>query len=259
MAPRSATAITASAPPRPCAVSVVPSIGSTAMSVSGGVPSPIFSPLNSIGALSFSPSPMTTMPSIGTVESTVRMASTAAPSAPSLSPRPIQRLAAIAAASVVRTRSRARLRSGACRGETTIGTTISDGRSAMAGTAPGQPRYLDPWTASSSTPGPLSGTVRAGGAKNSAPELMGRPPDGGALGPVERARHRGRRHIAEVLRALGARVDRLGGGEVAVTTPPADALVPEPPYELVERMRASVSCSGCCWRAVVPCACRCRR
>ena len=92
----------------------MPSIGSTAMSVSIGVPSPIRSPLNSIGASSFSPSPMTTIPSIGTVSSTTRMASTAAPSAPFLSPRPIQRLAARAAASVVRASSRARLRSGRC-------------------------------------------------------------------------------------------------------------------------------------------------
>src|SRR6478735_3114145 len=42
-----------------------------------------------------------------------RMASTAAPSPPSLSPRPTQRPAAIAPASVTRTSSRARLRSGA--------------------------------------------------------------------------------------------------------------------------------------------------
>lgn len=42
------------------------------------------------------------------------MASTAAPSAPSFSPRPIHRDAASAAASVTRTSSRARLRSGAC-------------------------------------------------------------------------------------------------------------------------------------------------
>ena len=44
--------------------------------------------------------------------STMRMASTAAPSAPSLSPRPIHREAAMAAASVVRISSRAMLRSG---------------------------------------------------------------------------------------------------------------------------------------------------
>ena len=50
--------------------------------------------------------------------------------------------------------------------------------------------------------------------------------------------------MAEVLRALGAQVERLGSGDVAVTTPPADALVPEPPYELVERMRASVVVLG---------------
>src|SRR5437016_7966119 len=67
-----------------------------------------------MGASSFSPSPMTTTPSMGTLCSTTRMASTAAPSAPSLSPLPIQREAARAAASVTRTSSMARLRSGAC-------------------------------------------------------------------------------------------------------------------------------------------------
>src|SRR4051812_34524170 len=65
-----------------------------------------------MGASSFSPSPMTTTPSIDTVSSSSRMASTAAPSAPSLSPRPTQRAQASAAYSVVRTSSSARLRSG---------------------------------------------------------------------------------------------------------------------------------------------------
>ncbi len=101
----------------PLAFRVVPSMGSTAMSTSGPVPSPTRSPLNSMGASSFSPSPMTTMPFIDTVETRVRMAFTAAPSAPILSPRPTQRPAAMAAASVTRTSSRARLRSGAS-GET---------------------------------------------------------------------------------------------------------------------------------------------
>ncbi|CAM5588433.1 hypothetical protein SGRIM128S_06210 [Streptomyces griseomycini] len=63
----------------------MPSIGSTAMSHSGPVPSPTRSPLKSIGASSFSPSPMTTTPFIETVETRVRMARTAAPSAPFLS------------------------------------------------------------------------------------------------------------------------------------------------------------------------------
>ena len=65
-----------------------------------------------MGASSFSPSPMTTMPSIGTVPIIRRIASTAAWSAASLSPRPTQRAAASAAASVTRTSSIARLRSG---------------------------------------------------------------------------------------------------------------------------------------------------
>src|ERR671922_221920 len=68
-----------------------------------------------MGALSFSPSPITTTPVIGTEPSTCRMASTAAWSTASLSPKPILRAAAIAAASVTRTSSRARLRSGASR------------------------------------------------------------------------------------------------------------------------------------------------
>src|SRR6185503_14965843 len=50
-----------------------------------------------------------------TLSSTKRIASTAAWSALSFSPRPIQRAAAIAPASVTRTSSSAMLRSGACR------------------------------------------------------------------------------------------------------------------------------------------------
>src|SRR4051812_8668862 len=55
---------------------------------------------------------MTTTPSMWMVSSTARMASTAAWSAAILSPRPIQAALASAAASVTRTSSRARLRSG---------------------------------------------------------------------------------------------------------------------------------------------------
>src|SRR5579872_2864030 len=113
MEPRAATARTAIAFGMPLAHRRVPSIGSTATSHAGPVPSPTSSPLNSIGALSFSPSPMTTMPCIDTELISIRIALTAAPSAPILSPRPTQRAAAIAAASVTRASSSARLRSGA--------------------------------------------------------------------------------------------------------------------------------------------------
>ena len=50
--------------------------------------------------------------------------------------------------------------------------------------------------------------------------------------------------MAEVLRAMGAEVERLDNGDVAVTTPPAGELVPAGPYELFERMRASVVVLG---------------
>src|SRR5689334_12594161 len=58
---------------------------------------------------------MTTTPRIETLSSTKRIASTAAWSALSFSPRPIQRAAAMAPASVTRTSSIAMLRSGAAR------------------------------------------------------------------------------------------------------------------------------------------------
>src|SRR4051812_45197704 len=77
-----------------------------------------------MGALSFSPSPMTTTPRIDTVPMSWRIALTAAPSPPFLSPRPTQRPAAIAAASVTLTSSSARLRSGAsCRTASSLGTS----------------------------------------------------------------------------------------------------------------------------------------
>ena len=63
-----------------------------------------------------------------TVSSISRMASTAAPSADSFSPRPIQRAQASAAYSVVRTSSIARLRSGRSRGRR---AARADGASAI--------------------------------------------------------------------------------------------------------------------------------
>jgi UDP-N-acetylglucosamine 1-carboxyvinyltransferase len=87
--------------------------------------------------------------------------------------------------------------------------------------------------------------VRAGGAKNSALKLMvacllteGRT----VLSNVPLIDDVG--SMTEVLRAVGAKVERLEGGELAVTTPKAYDLHPVAPYELVERMRASVVVLG---------------
>ena len=91
--------------------SVVPSSGSTAMSTLGPALVPTFSPMNSIGASSISPSPITTVPSIGRLLSSRRMASTAAWSADFSSPRPRSRAALTAARSVTRTISIERMRS----------------------------------------------------------------------------------------------------------------------------------------------------
>src|SRR6516162_3393924 len=93
------------------AQSVVPSRGSTAMSTLKPPLPPTCSPMNSMGASSISPSPMTTVPSIGSLLSSRRMASTAAWSAAFSSPRPRSRAARTAARSVTRTISIERMRS----------------------------------------------------------------------------------------------------------------------------------------------------
>ncbi len=87
--------------------------------------------------------------------------------------------------------------------------------------------------------GPLSGTVRAGGAKNSVLKLM-------VACLLAEGRHVLRNvpsitdvdTMADLLRALGASVERRDH-TLVIDTPGADGLVPEAPYELVERMRAS--------------------
>ncbi len=93
--------------------------------------------------------------------------------------------------------------------------------------------------------GPLTGTVRAGGAKNSALKLMVASllAEGcTVLSNVPRIDDVDT--MAEVLRTLGAQVQRLDNGDVAVTTPVAGELVPGGAYELFERMRASVVVLG---------------
>src|SRR3982074_3712926 len=83
---------------------------------------------------------MTTTPSIGIIPRARRMASTAAPSAVFLSPRPIQRALASAPASVTRTSSRARLR-------LISADTPSAARSGRAIRAPRRVSVdLSPWT-----------------------------------------------------------------------------------------------------------------
>ncbi|MDA8366857.1 MAG: UDP-N-acetylglucosamine 1-carboxyvinyltransferase [Actinomycetota bacterium] len=94
------------------------------------------------------------------------------------------------------------------------------------------------------SPGPpLSGTVRAGGAKNSVLKLMaacllaeGRFVLSNVPDITDVA------IMAEVLRAMGVSVERRGRHQLVIDTP-AD-LVPEAPYALVEKMRASIVVLG---------------
>ena len=75
-----AKAIKLTAPGFPLATNEVPSIGSTAISTAIPRPFPTLSPIFSIGALSFCPSPITTVPAIAMLLSASRIAFTAAPS-----------------------------------------------------------------------------------------------------------------------------------------------------------------------------------
>ena len=179
------------------------------------------------------------------------MASTAAPSAPSLSPRPIQRLAAMAAASVVRTRSMARFRSGAWRAVTT-GLTIVGRRCRLPAGRARQRRYLGPWSRSWSSPtAPSQGTVRAGGAKNSGAQADGgMPARRGLHRAVQRPAHRRRGDHGRGAAGHGRAVERLDNGDVAVTTPagrrPGTRRAPTSCSSACGRRW---SCSGCCWPA----------
>ena len=91
--------------------------------------------------------------------------------------------------------------------------------------------------------GPLQGEVPLSGAKNSVLKLM-------AATTLAEGRSclRNVPDIADVdgmtdlLVAMGAQVRRLGPGELEIDQP-AD-LVPEAPYELVERMRAAIVVLG---------------
>ena len=103
--------------------------------------------------------------------------------------------------------------------------------------------------------GPLSGTVRAGGAKNSVLKLM-------AACLLAEGRHvltnvpriTDVDIMGELLGAMGVDVRRGDTPDELVVTTPAD-VVPEAPYELVEKMRASVVVLGpllarCGWARV---------
>ena len=96
----SVIAITEKAFPCPLAVNFVPSSGSTAISNLGPFKVPNFSPIYNIGASSISPSPITTVPSMLILFSSLLIGSTAPLSAAILSFFPINFDAPIAAFSV---------------------------------------------------------------------------------------------------------------------------------------------------------------
>jgi len=93
--------------------------------------------------------------------------------------------------------------------------------------------------------GPLSGTLTVGGAKNSALKLM-------AASLLAQGRHVLTNVprivdvdiMSEVLGAMGAEVCRRPDGALVIDSPSLADLTPEAPYELVERMRASVVVLG---------------
>lgn len=93
--------------------------------------------------------------------------------------------------------------------------------------------------------GPLEGTVRAGGAKNSVLKLMAAALLAEGTYVLENVPSIADVDImAEVLRSLGCTVERVEGACLVISTPPTAQLVPVAPYELVEKMRASIVVLG---------------
>lgn len=90
---------------------------------------------------------------------------------------------------------------------------------------------------------PLAGTIRIGGAKNSALKLM-------AATVLAEGRHVLRNVpaitdvdcMSDLLRSMGMTVERSAPHELTIDRP--EKIVPEAPYEIVERMRASIVVLG---------------
>jgi UDP-N-acetylglucosamine 1-carboxyvinyltransferase len=90
---------------------------------------------------------------------------------------------------------------------------------------------------------PLQGAVPCAGAKNSVLKLMAAT----TLAQGTYVLHNVPRItdvecMADLLRSMGMRVDWVGPGSLRITHP--DGITPEAPYELVERMRASIVVLG---------------
>jgi UDP-N-acetylglucosamine 1-carboxyvinyltransferase len=92
---------------------------------------------------------------------------------------------------------------------------------------------------------PLSGTVEAGGAKNSVLKLMAACLLAEGTHILENVPKITDVDImAEVLRSLGCGVERAAERSLVIETPGTDEIVPVAPYELVEKMRASIVVLG---------------
>jgi len=93
--------------------------------------------------------------------------------------------------------------------------------------------------------GALQGRVRAGGAKNSVLKLMAAcllAEGTHTLSNVPRIADVD--VMSDVLRGLGAKVERLSDGDLVIDSPAASMLSSEAPGDLVERMRASIVVLG---------------
>lgn len=93
--------------------------------------------------------------------------------------------------------------------------------------------------------GPLSGSVEIKGAKNSVLKLMAATLLASGTHVIDNVPN-----IADVaimsslLRSMGVEVSEIEGGALTITVPPADQVIPRAPYELVEKIRASIVVLG---------------
>ncbi len=93
--------------------------------------------------------------------------------------------------------------------------------------------------------GPLQGSLAIAGAKNSVLKIMAAAILAEGTTILRNVPEiRDVEIMAEMLTALGLSVRRLDGGLLEIVTPRTQQIVPEAPYELVEKMRASIVVLG---------------
>lgn len=93
--------------------------------------------------------------------------------------------------------------------------------------------------------GPLSGSIEIKGAKNSVLKLMAATLLASGTHVIDNVPNIADVMImSDLLRSMGVEVSGIESGSLTITVPPRDQVIPRAPYELVEKIRASIVVLG---------------